>query len=291
MVPSKQVDELLNVNAHPILRSIQEDLKAQGFDLCFLFSTNWMKGVHTPTEELLLPSWKNRLALLIGNTRSFWPPFIEALRKDPSLLNSGDPIDEYSTRTISAIWKKHLGDGNNDNDHDVNETEIFWQQHTPGQPLLSMQHIASVTGVYHFDEVQFLCVHPTFGPWTAFRAVAIFPQEFVTMNLSKAVGAIIHSPNPEVPPNMCLEHGCFEASRQALDDAFKVAESDRKRSSDIAVKCVHKADNWKIWATVRLVCRIGKTYEYSDDQLEYHYTAKKHVLVRALSKARNETNT
>lgn len=43
------------------------------------------------------------LAVLIGNTKHIWRPFLEACSWDPSLLEAENPLEAYVERTVTAI--------------------------------------------------------------------------------------------------------------------------------------------------------------------------------------------
>ena len=43
------------------------------------------------------------LALLIGNSKNIWTPFLEACKHDPDLLASPNPLNVYVERTVAAV--------------------------------------------------------------------------------------------------------------------------------------------------------------------------------------------
>jgi len=253
------------IEGNQMLSKICLDLANQGFDISLLFSTNWMKDVHSPTENKL-PA--NGFGLLIGNTRKLWPIFLQSLNK-ANVGSIAEPIDDYSTAKIQTIFEQNI----------EQPCTIIWQQ----DASVSMQHIASATGVYDFDQEQMLCIHPQYGPWTAFRAVVIFPQEIVQKHFSD-ISQLIYMPRPKSSRSLCKELGCFKKSKEALDKALNAANCNRSNSSNVQVETIQKSDSWKVWAEIRLVCQVGTEFEYYEDQLEYHYTANKHILMRNLNK-------
>src|SRR6185295_16287975 len=74
-------------------------LAAAGFDIAHRFDA--AAAAQEPGLEALVGT--QRLGLLIGNTRSLWPPFTAALR-DPALAAEPDPLDRYTERVIDAAF-------------------------------------------------------------------------------------------------------------------------------------------------------------------------------------------
>jgi cyanocobalamin reductase (cyanide-eliminating) / alkylcobalamin dealkylase len=96
-----------------------------------------------------------------------------------------------------------------------------------------LQRIAVASGLGALSEMH-LVIHPVYGPWFALRAAIVMPGE----------------PPPATPAVAAC--ACNETCRAALAHA--------KRSAD-----------WRAWLAVRDACTVGRTYRYTDDEIDYHY--------------------
>jgi methylmalonic aciduria homocystinuria type C protein len=101
-----------------------------------------------------------RLGLLIGNTRALWPPFTAALRADPALAASSDPLDRYTERLIERATAAL--------------PDAWWRVgHVRYDgAFVPLQRLAVATGLGMLAPTQ-LVIHPVFGPWFALRAVIV----------------------------------------------------------------------------------------------------------------------
>eukprot|EP00581_Thalassiosira_minuscula_P016274 CAMPEP_0183732722 /NCGR_PEP_ID=MMETSP0737-20130205/39181_1 /TAXON_ID=385413 /ORGANISM="Thalassiosira miniscula, Strain CCMP1093" /LENGTH=311 /DNA_ID=CAMNT_0025965809 /DNA_START=151 /DNA_END=1086 /DNA_ORIENTATION=+ len=153
-------------------------------------------------------------AVLIGNTKTIWPVFLNWLaskvnetKKDNKHFTDEEALQQISTpfdtfvqesilQALLRCCKEHK---------ELKSVELFWSNGkrqklntkqisdsaTSGNVrseenyhcfrededsfLVSMQRIAVTTGEYWHDmEATKLCVHPEYGTWTAFRTVVVF---------------------------------------------------------------------------------------------------------------------
>ena len=136
-----------------------------------------------------------------------------------------------------------------------------------------MQRVATTAGVcYHDGETQ-LAIHPKFGSWLGFRAC-------VVVDAPSGLGA-----SPPAPLGCLLTEEEKAAGRAAMAAAL--------RASDEANLCtqLHGAKGMErdvrlAWAALRDVVGIGREHRYSDDQITYHYTKDKALLMRAVRRTR-----
>lgn len=137
---------------------------------------------------------------------------------------------------------------------------------------------AAVAGAlcYHDSETQ-LAIHPLFGAWVAFRAVVV-----------------LDAPGLEGPPpdrvRCLLTDAEKEKAREAMADAL--------RASDQANLCTQlhgekgmETDVRLAWARLRDCVGVGKMARYSEEQLIYHYTKDKAVLLEAMRKSQQTVST
>lgn len=99
----------------------------------------------------------NRRALLIGNTRALWSPFVAARAADADLDRDPHPLDRYTEQTIA---REFAG-------------APMWFAHVRyGGAFLPFQRLAVLTGFAARAPTQ-LVIHPVYGPWFALRAVVV----------------------------------------------------------------------------------------------------------------------
>lgn len=116
---------------------------------------------------------------------------------------------------------------------------VFYGHRQYGGAFPPLQRIAVAAGLGALSETH-LVIHPIYGPWFALRA------------------AIVMAGDPPPPAQPAAACACSETCRSALAHA--------KASAD-----------WRAWLAVRDACTLGRTYRYSDEQIEFHYV---HGLLR-----------
>lgn len=100
-------------------------------------------------------------ALIVGNTRALWPPFVEAVRSSEELRRTPHPLDRYVEDTIRAS---------------LAGSTYAWEarfSHEGGARLVSMLHAAEASGLASVGPA-YLAAHPEHGPWIGLRAVVVF---------------------------------------------------------------------------------------------------------------------
>ena len=131
-----------------------------GLDLVQPFRAAWYNAA--VDQALRLPDFErpDALALLVGNSRRLWDPFVAALRARPALRASSHPIDDYVASVVqgaaaaieprwSVRWANRVGPG-----------------------MVAMQRAAAIAGLAWLSP-SYLSVHPQFGPWIGLRAVVV----------------------------------------------------------------------------------------------------------------------
>lgn len=220
-------------------------LKPYGLDLVAPLRAGWYNDAITSiSAELRLPDFgrPETLAVLVGNSRALWQPFVAAYRRDDALRGSPDPLDAYvedAVETALAIVPYRR--------------EVRWAQEPPPRRI-AMQRLAEVAGLAHRSR-SYLSVHPVFGPWIGLRAVILFDVD----------GPPERPPRPE-PPCQCERH-CLPAFRQAMV------------ATDEAMTHPLPDGVWEKWLAVRDACPAGREHRYDEAQIRYHYTHDRRVLV------------
>jgi methylmalonic aciduria homocystinuria type C protein len=256
--------------------SVSASLAASGFDICHEFDAAWY-NTHIQDENLKqlepVPMFgrSSALSLLIGNSRHFWPIFLAWLKTELEKDNQEElvqenPIDSYVHSRLATIIGSHF--------HDETNYKIFWSDSSfcdQQQQLVSMQHVALVSGLcYHADQIH-LSIHPEFGPWIAFRAVVVLDRPFSSSSQQQQ--------RPPIVPCL-LSTAEQENSRKALAAALAVSYRVNR--------CTQLQD-WskdeevnRAWIALRDCIITGRNYRYSEGQLAYHYTKDAKLLMKEL---------
>jgi methylmalonic aciduria homocystinuria type C protein len=215
--------------------------RSRGFDLAAPLRVGWYNdavGVRARLPDYGRPS---SLAVLIGNTRAFWAPFLAALGEDSALAADPNPVEAFSLRCIAAAAHATAV-----------PCEIRWA-HQVGVRTVAIQRLAEIAGLAWLAPSN-LCVHPSYGPWIALRAVVVFDVE--------------GPPGP--PPGIGDPCG---ACAQACGPAFHRA---------LHGGSAQEPEPWRAWLAVRDACPLGRAHRYGDDQIHYHYAKDRSVLERAM---------
>lgn len=106
--------------------------------------------------------------------------------------------------------------------------------------FLPFQRIAVAAGLGALAPTQ-LVIHPIYGPWFGLRALVALPGEPVV--------------TPPLPTYRCT--GACEA---LLTEAMR-------------------GGDWRAWLAVRDACTVGRAHRYDEDQLAYHYTKDRELLI------------
>eukprot|EP00741_Cyanophora_paradoxa_P017857 tig00021035_g17246.t1 len=220
-----------------------------GLDLIVPFDVSWYNAA--VREDLRLPTYGRErcLGVLVGNTRALWAPFVEAVRRDPSIAARANPLDEH----VAELLKRGL-EGAGWPAHELR----LANEVAPGR-LVHMQKLAHVSGLAFFDESMYLCVHATHGPWIALRAAIIFDAEGPS--------------GPPPAPSCPLSEEAREAAKAALQAA-------------LAARAAGRGD-WRLFVAVREACRgpFDPAARYCEDQTAYHYSKDRAILLRAAAAA------
>jgi methylmalonic aciduria homocystinuria type C protein len=184
------------------------------------------------------------LAIVVGNSRALWRPFVAALRSDPALLKDEDPLDRYTEATIGGAVGE-LG----------YPASVRWA-HDVGRGLVAIQRLAHVAGLAYLSPSH-LSVHRIYGPWVALRAAITFDVPGPS-----GPGDAGQSPCGDCAA-ICLP--AFERARTLL-----TAQAQPASPGDEA---------WRQWLACRDACRVGREHRYTDDQIAYHYGKDREILV------------
>lgn len=234
-----------------IVQALAESIAASGVDLIQPFPVGVYNEVVAP--ELQLPDFGDArsLAILLGNTRVLWPRFIAALRRDQTLQQTAHPIDAYIEEAVrSAIARMSVPSA------PLDSLEVRFA-HEPPPRRIAIQRLAEIAGLAALAPSH-LCVHPSYGPWLALRAVVVFP-------------VLGPDERPAIRREPCAS--CSAPCLPALDVA--VAAGGATHDGLLA--------NWRLWLAVRDACPVGKQHRYADSAIRYFYSRDRVVIEAALS--------
>ena len=228
----------MRADVETLVAEVAARCRAAGLDLIQSLCADWYN--RSVEEPLRLPDFgrPHALAILIGNTRALWTPFVAALQARPALLDAEHPLDAYVVESVGkAVASCSMAPCN----------EVRWAHEGPPR-LVAMQRLAHVAGLAYLSPAH-LSIHRVYGPWIAWRAVVCVDAE----------GPAGPSPAPASPCDDC-DVRCVAALRAAVATGTRVPE------------------HWRAWVAVRDACPVGVSYRYDEEQIRYHYTRDKGVL-------------
>lgn len=114
-------------------------------------------------KNLVLDYPASSMAIIVGNTRAFWP-FFQAwcARCDKVPQN---PVDTYTAEVVCAAVAGM-----------DTRAAMYWAEDTEPDKLIAMNRAGTASGQVFTCPISHLSVHPVFGPWIAYRAFLVFPD-------------------------------------------------------------------------------------------------------------------
>lgn len=170
-----------------------------------------------------------------------------------------DPLDTYTMASIGKVVEENKWRFVGDQNESTGEPscDIFWSSDTRENRLISMQRLASVSGLCYLDETSNMAIHPKFGPWISFRAAILFHVGHVDIDTSREDN---HSTQSlPMPVAKLLSKAEEMDARKFVARAF-----DMSTPKDDVTKCLIASRDSVV---------LGRDeYRFSDAQLMYHYT-------------------
>lgn len=203
-----------------------------------------------PNHTLQPYQHENPLGFVLGNTKALWEPFLRWLKESPARVDQNDPLDAYVESTVQQLIS-HISA------QYCPCTARF--SHCFGPLFVDMLTAAEISGLAFHDDQTHLCVHPKFGPWFALRAVLVLDMPGIPFD-------------PAAPPR----------------NPFPQLESAIRKQWN-KLQCLGGLSNWQAnwreWLALREMSGPQDTlqYKYEGDQLEYHYTKDRNILLRRIS--------
>lgn len=188
------------------------------------------------------------MAVVIGNSNSLWQPFIAAMaHSDSQLCNEDNPLDayveEHVTKAVQAVAQSFCSQSPSQQqpqllaEHSESSPpqqtfstmlyEVRFSHDTEPNRFINMLRAAELSGLAYYSPTTHLCMHPTYGPWFALRAVVVFDCD---------------GPDPAGFTPLACPHPDLEA---AAADAMKQLEA----KGGLANWQAH----WREWAELRSI--------------------------------------
>jgi cyanocobalamin reductase (cyanide-eliminating) / alkylcobalamin dealkylase len=227
-------------------------LAKHGFDIVKPFNTLTYNKLVKPRPDLIdLPvnslTGEGLPALLVGNSKVLWPHFLEYFKQHSDEVN---PLDCFVRVTMNRALLESFSEV------EVQEIPCFYSDEIAPHRLIAFQKLAHACGLARLDESTHLCVHPKFGPWIALRVILILPPD-----------SLLHTPKFGLTiTEVSLAEESIDRARLLLERALQAT-------------CDGDKDAWRLWVEVRDCIDVGREYRYSDEQIQYHYTKIRDVLV------------
>ncbi|KAG8464119.1 hypothetical protein KFE25_000287 [Diacronema lutheri] len=234
-----------------LVPALRAEFAAAGFDLCAPFAA----GAYNEHEQiagrpdLLIPA-KSRvtLAIVVGNTRELWMPFVRHLKSSlegAAILKSQDPLDEYTKHIVQRVLAQ-CAPGE--------EAEIVFAFETveANGRCCSVHTAGHVAGLAWYDaENTQRSLHPVYGPWFGYRAVITLPSRAWAKSLPGSADGSLRCP-------------CERAELQKV--AAMQAEVMAKWGT------VSERESWDGLVAVASAFTVGAEFRYSPAQLRFHYS-------------------
>jgi len=202
------------------------------------------------------------LALLIGNSRALWAPFLAWIRAQPD-PTMPDPLDTFISSVINLAVEKLTSVHGTRVVHD-----IFWPWEKAGR-MVSMQRAAVASAMCYHDTESQLAIHPKYGAWVAFRAVVVIDAPPPCTLAPRQLACLLS------PEEKAAAREAMAAALCASDEANLCTQLHGAKGMERDVRLA--------WAALRDCVLIGKEERYSEAQLTYHYTKDQAVLMQALA--------
>ncbi len=190
---------------------------------------------------------KKTLAVVIGNTRTLWKPFVADLARCPEHIASEAPLDDYVQSAVQkaltqAATCKHA---------------VHLSADLSPETFIDIMTAAHVAGLAYYNRDLHLCIRTEYGAWIALRAVVVFDEDYLGEDSPQ-----LSDPCPE-------SRSIF---REQMQELMASAASGSWE------------ERWEEWAALRRAAGPlhSREHEYGQLQLAYHYTKSKEVLRQAV---------
>jgi methylmalonic aciduria homocystinuria type C protein len=154
-----------------------------------------------------------------------------------------NPLDQYCETTIRHVIQRFYKN---------QEFSIFWSHDYQPEKLVSFQRVAVAAGLTFFDKESQLTIHPKFGPWISYRAIAVINDDV-----------------PSRPPPPQLRYEEILTSSQVPHEFMEKLKDFSEKLDDATAALI----------SLRDAIELGRQYRFSQPQVLYHYTKDQKFIV------------
>jgi len=185
---------------------------------------------------------KCQLLMFAHGGKKFW----EALKKND--IQTENPVDDFSVHLINQFFSKNF---------QQNKFEILY----PKNDFLDLQGLGKLAGWHNTSPFK-LGINSEWGSWFAYRVIVLADTQFQT---TPYIGE-------ESPCETCKEKPCISIcpanAMQSVDFDITSCITYRKQdNSSCETQCIS-----------RLACPVGRSHQYSVEQIHYHYSVSLKVI-------------
>lgn len=234
-----------------LVKALMAEFAAAGFDLFATFAAGAYNG-HAKIcgrPELQLPAKDGgTLALIVGNTRELWIPFVRHLKSSlegAAILKGPDQLDVYTRHIVQRV----LAQCAPGEDADV----VFAYETIEANGRCCSVHTAGhVAGLAWYDaEHTQRSLHPTYGPWFGYRAVITLSGRAWHKGLPGSADGSLRCP-------------CEPAELE------RVAALQAEVMAKWGTIC--ERESWDGLVEVTSAFTVGAEHRYAPSQLRFHYS-------------------
>jgi epoxyqueuosine reductase len=194
-----------------------------------------------------LPATPRSIVLIGNGGGDFWRAFSDFADRNSGWRERANPLDDFTREIIEREVVAAA--------RDAGARCVAIYPFVNGGPLLNFIELAKVTGLGG-PSIIGVVLHPTYGPWMAFRAALIIDVE---VELPGAATGF--DPCPTCVPRSCI--AACPATAVSFPAGWDIPKCLTHRievEADCAARC-----------HARVACVVGPEHRYPDDELAYHH--------------------
>ncbi|HJU28073.1 MAG TPA: hypothetical protein VJ718_02825 [Candidatus Binataceae bacterium] len=187
-----------------------------------------------------------RSIVVVGNGGGdFWRAFNEHVARNPGWMERNNPLDDFTRLTVESQIAPAMRAGG------VRCVPVF---PFVGGATLNFMHLGKLAGIAGPSIIGVL-VHPTYGPWIAFRGALLLDAE-----ADEPGDAAGFDPCPACSARSCV--AACPAGAVAFPSGWDIPRCLTHRV-EAEAQCASQCH-------ARVECVIGREYKYPEDELSYH---------------------
>jgi epoxyqueuosine reductase QueG len=234
-----------------ILDAVRAAAALQGLNLYAVVPVvRYDAAVQAATRASLIHPAARSIVVLGNGGGDFWAAFKRHAARNPGWLERENPLDDFTREVVEREVAKPLREAA------LRHTIVhpFMDPSRHDRPTLNFVELGKAAGIAG-PSVLGVVVHPTFGPWIAFRAALLLEIE-----VDAPGDALGFDPCPGCIPRSCISACPVGAvSFPAGWDVPKCLTHRVEVEPDCAGRCHARAG-----------CVLGPEHRYPDDELAYH---------------------